>query len=246
MPINYLNSANLNRESTFPYLCMDIEKGKSVPEPPGFHVMHWHEDFQFIFVLTGEVYLHTLDQIKIIPAGHGGFLNKNVVHLVWASSNGHYKSILFPERLVSFYPGCPAAKYVKRIANCPQISCLQLAPAISWQAKMLEILVRLSHINPSSVDCYEYEVLSLLSNLWLELAQNLPVPEVRAYDIATQRMETFLYYIQQHYAEDMTLDDLARSAGVSKSECLRCLKMHCVVSHSDVVFLPNVGEDSIR
>ena len=38
MPNDYLNSVNLNRESNFPYLCMDIEKGKSIPEPPGFYV----------------------------------------------------------------------------------------------------------------------------------------------------------------------------------------------------------------
>ena len=71
MPNDYLNSVNLNRESNFPYLCMDIEKGKSIPEPPGFYVMHWHEDFQFIYVIDGALYLHTLDQTKIVPAGQG-------------------------------------------------------------------------------------------------------------------------------------------------------------------------------
>ena len=54
---DYLNSVNLNTGRDFPYLCMDVENGKSVPEPPGFHVMHWHEDFQFIYVLAGELSL---------------------------------------------------------------------------------------------------------------------------------------------------------------------------------------------
>ena len=38
------------------------------------------------------------------------------------------------------------------------------------------------------------------------------------------RMQRFLRYIEQHYAEEITLADLAASANVSKSECLRCFK----------------------
>ena len=37
-------------------------------------------------------------------------------------------------------------------------------------------------------------------------------------------MAIFLQYIELHYPEDVTLESLARSANVSKSECLRCFK----------------------
>ncbi len=224
MAEDYPNSVNLN-SGGFPYLCMDIEKGRSIPEPSGFQVMHWHEEFQFIYVLAGEVYLHTLDQTKIIPAGQGAFLNKNVVHLVSATPDGHYKSFLFPERLVSFYPGCPAVKYVKRIGSCPQITCVQLTPALAWQKNILETLNRLADVTPASSACYEFEVLTLLSTLWLELVKNLAVPTTPTHDLTVGRMELFLRYIHEHYAEDVTLEDVARSAAVSKSECLRCFKL---------------------
>ena len=79
MPDDYLNSVNLNGESGFPYLCMDVEKGKSIPQPPGWLVWHWHEDFQFIYVFAGEMYLHTLERTLIVSAGNGAFINKNVV-----------------------------------------------------------------------------------------------------------------------------------------------------------------------
>ena len=38
-------------------------------------------------------------------------------------------------------------------------------------------------------------------------------------------MQIFLNYIKEHYADEITLEDLAQSAGVSKSECLRCFKL---------------------
>ena len=37
-------------------------------------------------------------------------------------------------------------------------------------------------------------------------------------------MQKFLQYISEHYGEEISLDKLAGSANVSKSECLRCFK----------------------
>ncbi len=87
------------------------------------------------------------------------------------------------------------------------------------------MLKQLSQIDSATTLCYEYEVLSLLASLWLELAKNISVPKVSTYDVIVNRMQIFLSYIQEHYADDITLDDLAQSAGVSKSECLRCFKL---------------------
>ena len=37
-------------------------------------------------------------------------------------------------------------------------------------------------------------------------------------------MQRFLAYVEKHYAEEISLDRLAESANVSKSECLRCFR----------------------
>ena len=225
MPDEYLNSVNLNIEKDFPYLCMDIEHGKSVPEPPGFHVMHWHEDVQFLYVFTGKVYFHTLDRTVIVPSGHGVFINRSVVHLVVGSQTCHYKSFLFPERLVSFDPGGPAVKYVKRITGCEQISHLPLSPDVPWQDSILEQLRALSRLEENQTDCYEYEVLVRLAAMWLELTRHTAVPDRLTESGTLKRMRNMLNYIERHYAEDITLENIAASASVSKSECLRCFRM---------------------
>jgi AraC-like DNA-binding protein len=221
---SYLNSVNLNSNQIFPYLCMDVQKGKSVPEPPGFHVMHWHEDFQFIYVYTGKLFLHTLDQTRIINENSGVFINKNIVHLVLASEDCHYKSFLFPKQLVSFYTGGPALRYVDIVSECEQISCLLLEKSVSWQKDILDLLVKLSGLESQRTEFYEYEILVFLSQLWLILIKNIKTPHTIVTDDVKKRMQLFLKYIELHYAEELSLDELARCAGVSKSECLRCFK----------------------
>ena len=44
----FINSINLNAGTDFPYLVLEIINEQSFPRNPGFQVMHWHEDVQFI------------------------------------------------------------------------------------------------------------------------------------------------------------------------------------------------------
>lgn len=224
MQNSYLNSVNLNRDSNFPYLCMDVKNGESTPKPPGFHVMHWHEDFQLIYVFSEKIYLHTLDKSMVIPCGNGVFINKNVVHMVLASTDCHYRSFLFPKQLVSFQIGSPALQSVERISECGQIGCIMLKHSVGWQNTILGFLKELSDLENLRTEFYEYEVLVLLSRIWLQLVKNLNVPKQQGKKETGQRMQQFLTYMERHYSENITLENIANSAGVSKSECLRCFK----------------------
>ena len=62
----YINSVNLNIDTDFPYLVLDVINDNSFPRNPGFHVMHWHEDLQFILVLEGTIEVQTLDTSVLI------------------------------------------------------------------------------------------------------------------------------------------------------------------------------------
>lgn len=62
MSNNYINSINLKSNSDFPYLVLNVINDSSFPRNPGFQVMHWHEDLQFIYVLDGEIEVKTLEK----------------------------------------------------------------------------------------------------------------------------------------------------------------------------------------
>lgn len=221
----YINAVNMNQTAgKFPYLVMDFYEGKSVPHSPGFHTMHWHEDFQFILVCSGQVTFQTLRETITLRKGEGNFLNKNVVHRSSGSPDSHYKIFRFPEHLVSFYPGCPAARAVRDIVECGRLSCIPLRPGSKWQEEILDKLQELGELEHTDLKFYEYEVLVRLSDLWLTLANHLSIPKSAAKDETIKRMELFLEYIEKNLARDISLADLAKAANVSKSECLRCFK----------------------
>ena len=71
---------------------------------------------------------------------------------------------------------------------------------------------------------YAYEILLRLASLWLTLRKNITLPEQRKESAVHLRMKKILQYIEEHYGEDITLEDMAASASISKTECARCFK----------------------
>ena len=111
----YINSINLNQNTNFPYLVLNVINGNSYPRNPGFRVMHWHEDIQFIYVLEGEIEVVTFENRTALHEGEGCFINKNVVHLVDKVDICHYNSFIFPDYFLRFYVGSPAEQIVSQI-----------------------------------------------------------------------------------------------------------------------------------
>lgn len=222
---NYINSVNLNINTDFPYLVLDVINDKSYPRNPGFQVMHWHEDLQFIYVLDGLIEVRTLDNSIQIQSGEGLFINKNVVHYVRRLKNCHYNSFLFPSYFLEFYMGSPAKSLVNSITTNKQLSFFHFTPATNWHGDIIAILRQLVEIEKHKTEFYVYEILVRLFSLWLIMRKNITLSLAKKESVTNHRMQKILQYIEKHYSEDISLSDLAKSASISKSECSRCFKL---------------------
>lgn len=221
---NYINSVNLNQNTNFPYIVFNVIDEQSYPKNPGFQVMHWHEDLQFIYVFEGNVKIQTLSKTVQLCKGDGIFINTNVVHLVEKTEKCHYKSFIFPEYFITFYFGSPVKTLTDKIIGNKRLPIYKLSPKTKWNRAVLDKLQKLSEAEQNKTELYPYEVLVLLTSLWLEMQKNIIIPAPANGDISDNRMKIFLQFISEHYFENISLDELSASANVSKSECLRCFK----------------------
>lgn len=222
--INFLPSVELNTDTRFPYLVLDVVNDNSFPQNLGFQVMHWHDDLQLIYVLEGSLELKTLEDGIPLHKGEGIFINKKVIHMVQRSSLCHYNSFIFPDYFLGFYPGSPAQALVEDIVNQPQFPLYHFSKETQQGAEILFFLEKLSKLEKNKTDFYAYEVLVSLSSLWLLMRKNLSFTAETHHRMFQDRMRKFLQYIETHFMKPIRLDQLASSANVSKSECLRCFK----------------------
>lgn len=115
--------------------------------------------------------------------------------------------------------------FVDSIIEKEQFQFYHFTPGISWCDKVLSILQQMSLLEKNKTEFYVYEVLVLLSSLWLVIGKSVMPPPAKQENVINMRMQKFLKYIEQYYWKDLSLQDLAKSANVSKSECLRCFKL---------------------
>ena len=221
---DYINSVNERRGTAFPYLVLNVIDDNCAPHNLGFRVMHWHEDLQFIYVLSGAVEVVTLETRTPLHKGEGIFINKNVVHLVRKDGSCHYNSFIFPDYFLKFYPGSPAGDPVAQLVESQTLPLVPIKDRAENRA-VLRALKKLSALEGEKSPLYPYEVLTALCSLWLELCRTVtPAQRAPLKNTVSARMTLFLRYIEQHYSEPISLENLAQSAHVSKSECLRCFK----------------------
>ena len=222
---NYRNAANLNADTTFPYFIRKAENQFFSAGDVDFGVMHWHDDLQFIYVLEGLVCVKTLEEEEILSAGEGIFTNKGVIHYSIGRSNPcRYILFRFPERFLFFYPGSPAEKLTRQVTERSGISLVPLSSSIEWCSETLLLLQKLADLEEKKETDpqYEYDVMTILAELWQIILRHADISAPTEEDPVSMRMRRFLEYIEEHLDQDISLEEMAASAGVSKTEVLRC------------------------
>lgn len=221
----FVNSVNLNIGTRFPYFVVDAIDDKPFPPNPGFRLMHWHEDLQFILVTDGRITVQTLDEKVEVGAGEAIFINARVIHRITKIGTCRYRSFIFPASFLSFFPGSPAEDLVTRVTENQDIRLIRFSDDTDWNREVLARLTRLYKLEDQAKDeTYAYEVLIELARLWLVLVRNLRLPDKQKVSPLHRRLQKMLQYISLHFSEPITLEDLARSASISKSECGRVFR----------------------
>lgn len=194
---------------------------------------HWHEEMELIIVESGTLHVQTTVSSYILKQDECLFLNQNSLHrlhtekgedCVFYSIRFHI-SLLFPTGTMEL-----SQKYLHPLISSRQVKSILLhhtaansTPAVPGH---LEEII-LSELNKP--DGYELLILGHLYQVWGYIAKyfqadSIQMPATKAAATDGQRVKTAMRYIAEHHAEPLTLDEIAESIHISKSECCRCFK----------------------
>jgi len=190
---------------------------------------HWHDELEAVVVSEGETTVSAGTRRYTLHRGQGFFINAGVLHAASGTpgTGCRYHSVVFHPRLVG--GGTDSVfwqEYLRPlIGSGPKSVVLDLSQP--WHAEAVEQIDAAWLAGASDAPGYEFRVRAALSELVFLLTQHIPSPTLRAGESAlrnAERIKAMLRYVQQNYAEEITVADLARSAMISESECLRCFK----------------------
>jgi len=212
----------------FPCAAYDEDPGKYLV---GNIPWHWHEEIEIILAVEGDTLVLCDEAEFLLHAGEMIFVNTNVLHKLKRGQKGvpcRINSLLFSPEFISGFPqSIIQQRYIAPLVRCSQLSEVLLSPGVPWQAEAI------SHFQNAfeafSSDRYGYEILVQvnLMRLLLVLLEN---QQDRICETAlTQnkdaiRIKQMLGFIHEHYAEPLTVSQIAAASSISESECYRCFR----------------------
>ncbi|SCP97720.1 AraC family transcriptional regulator [Anaerobium acetethylicum] len=215
----------------FPYVasCVDLNKysGRFVP-------WHWHKAVELFYIETGTLEYRTPKGKILFPAGSGGMVNSNVLHMTKPQGENIKTVQLIHIFDTSFIAGEHGSrieqKYILPITTAPQLEIIALYPDSQPQKRILDLIQNAIHL-PEQEFGYEIRLREILSEIWLSLFEvsSSILEEKKKHDKTNDKVKMMMIYIHEHYAGKISIPDLAAAAYLSERECYRvfhdCLHM---------------------
>ena len=187
---------------------------------------HWHEALEFNLVVEGSVKVCTATQTQVFHKGQGFFINSNVLASMENIENCVLDSHLFhPVFLSGHFKSVFETKYMNPVTQNRNLELICLREESGQQKQILGKLRQLSRLQADADT--EFQTRNLLSEIWrllLEEIKNADNSIFHAPPKNQDRILTMIAFIQENFAEKITLEEIADSAAVSTRECLRCFK----------------------
>ena len=189
---------------------------------------HWHEEMEAVVVVEGMAELLVETERYQVKAGEGFFINAEALHAFEVSSMEECRmhSLVFHPRLVG--GSMESVFWQSYIQPLVENHCFQSAllnETLPWHSQACGCIEDAWQAMEKKETGYEFQVRNALSQLILLLRLHQPMPQKEPSQRElrdARRIRTMLQYIQEHYSEETDTAQIARSAMISESECLRC------------------------
>lgn len=189
---------------------------------------HWHKEVEIFYIESGALEYYTQKGSQIFSAGSGGFVNSNVLHMTKPLSEREKNIQLLHIFDTSFLSGEQGSrieqKYVAPIAASPRIEMAAFSPHDPEQAEILRLIQKAFLFSEKEFG-YELRLREILTHIWL-LIYNMLGPKLAheveyGRDIKDESLKLMMIFVREHFAEKISISDLASAAFLSERECYR-------------------------
>lgn len=209
-------------DAAFPIACYaDDLSREAVP-------WHWHEEWEMVLVTEGCLRFDLENARQTLACGDGVFINSRAMHAIQnkSQSPGKLHSAVFHPRLIGgsmdsvFWQSLVQPFYSNAATRF-----LLLKQEVPWQKEVLCYFQMAWESVAGEPDDFENLARFYLSKTIRGILRNTDFSEsnLSEQELAKiNRIRSMMEFIEFHYMEDLTVDQIAKSVSISNSACLRC------------------------
>ncbi len=185
---------------------------------------HWHEEIELIVVLEGEMELIVELEKYVLKQGEGIFINSGRLHscVNFNSADCIIKSFVFHSRFI--YGDLSSILFENYFRDFLSNTSVRVC-ALPQEA--FRLVLSAYDIFEKKSFGYEFFTRENLTKTLLAVMEStehnqkpLEIKAIKQLD----RCKAMMSFIQQNFQNEITLLDVAQSAGIKESEALRCFK----------------------
>ena len=189
---------------------------------------HWHEEWEIVLVTEGCLRVDVENARQTLASGDGIFINAKAMHTIQNSflSSGKLHSAVFHPRLIG---GSMDSVFwqtlVQPFYSNATTRFLLLRQEIPWQREVLRCFETAWEAVAGEQDDFENLARYFLSKAIRGILRNTDFSESNRSEqelAKISRIRSMMEFIELHYMEELTVDQIAKSVSVSNSACLRC------------------------
>ncbi len=183
---------------------------------------HWHDDIEFLCVLSGRMKYNVNGDITELEEGDGIFVNARQMHFGFSDEEQEcdFFCILLHPVLLSSLPAYEN-DFIKPLLRNSRLPFLKLRSDTGWHREILSRLYLIYHNRESSLA--PLEVLSAFAAIWAQLSRHLPDSDRKkprkSQDLLI--IKNMVRFIQTNYRKKISLAEIAASGAVGQSKCCR-------------------------
>ncbi len=188
---------------------------------------HWHDDLEFIYILSGTMQYNVNGKIINIEQGNGILVNSRQLHygFSYTKEECDFICILLHPMLLCNSQSIDR-NFVTPILSDSSIPYILLQQNVAWQKSILDnIYIMYEYKDVTTAPLY---IQNAFYTIWILLTENMTAPPKTP---AKQNhklsiLKNMLSFIQKNYNKKISLENIASAGNVSKSTCLSIFKTY--------------------
>ena len=189
---------------------------------------HWHDGVELLYVTDGELDHRVNGTRYVMKKGDFMFVNAGAMHEGYATElkRGKYMVLSFlTSALCGGDNDSLNEKYFGGIMDEKSFPVLFLEAGDSRAQEIIRLCEEIAILQKKRPVCYELEIKSLLFKIWaiLYTCANESAGAQKP-DLRIDRIKSAVSYINENYQNKLSLEDIALSCNLSKSEFCRYFK----------------------
>ena len=212
-----------------------IRKGLLSLYPDMRALCHWHEDIELIYILKGEMNYDINGKTVLLKENDSILINARQMHYGYSNQGKDCRFIC-----ILFHPdvlNCNQRMYQEYVLPIIENSSIEYL-YYENDNTMGDFLKKIYRVKVEDQIAYEYEAIGLFYALWQKCVESCrnslnEKADNGNSDITLQKK--MVSYIYQHYAEALSLEDIASAGNISRSKC--CIIFKKYLQQSPVDFL---------